>query len=343
MAEVAEFKETFDIGQSAESNDDNNSVNNPMDSSSSTSSANDFIPDRAARRKQVNDYLTKYEEEEKLKNRSELGSFKQIQKRRLLNEIIRAHQGPNGEPYALVLDQLSTFLLSTQLSMNDIMYPKESVVLVENITKKRQPNPFMEAVYLLQPSKESIDALVADFASETGIAQYSGIHIILTGKCPKEGIAMIKATSRLVRHMITFRELAIDVFPIESHLINFGLPSSLNQMFGHGHSDPTKHDVSAHYQLIADRVVSVCSTLHEIPYVRIANHNKRSNVFYECFTEKMKEFSRNNQEWKWHDGEGTGNGIDQRATLIVLDRRDDLASILRHDFTYQVSKFFFHF
>jgi hypothetical protein len=57
----------------------------------------------------------------------------------------------------------------------------------------------------------------------------------------------------------------------------------------------------------------------------------------------MKEFSRNNQEWKWHDGEGTGNGIDQRATLIVLDRRDDLASILRHDFTYQVSKFFFHF
>ena len=64
MAEVAEFKETFDIGQSAESNDDNNSVNNPMDSSSSTSSANDFIPDRAARRKQVNDYLTKYEEED---------------------------------------------------------------------------------------------------------------------------------------------------------------------------------------------------------------------------------------------------------------------------------------
>ena len=106
----------------------------------------DFIPNRATRRQEVNAYLTKFREEEKAMSRKELGTFRDIQKRRIVNEIIRAHAGTNGEAFVLVLDKLSTFLLSTQVSMNDIMYPKEAVCLVENVMKKRQPNPFMEAL-----------------------------------------------------------------------------------------------------------------------------------------------------------------------------------------------------
>ena len=44
---------------------------------------------------------------------------------------------------------------------------------------------------------------------------------------------------------------------------------------------------------------------------------------------------RSNPDWKWHDETTANNGINQRATLIVLDRRDDLATVLRHEFTYQ--------
>ena len=299
----------------------------------------DHIPNRAVRRKEINTYLSKYRDEEKALTRNKLGNFRDIQKRRILEEIIRAHAGSNGEPYVLVLDKLTTFLLSTQFSMNDIMYPKEPICLVENVSKKRQPNPYMEAVYLLQPTAYSIKAMVADFTKETGTAQYGGIHIILTGKCPQAGIDLIKNTKRLVQHMITFTELNIDVFPTESNVINFGLPNSMNVLFGHGNEDPNKNqNVLEQYNLIADRMVSVCSTLNELPYVRIRSNNNRSKLFYDCFSNKMQTFITNNSNFKWHDGSDRTpnyNGIDQRATLLVLDRRDDLATVLRHEFSYQ--------
>jgi len=296
----------------------------------------DFIPNRATRRQEVNAYLTKFREEEKAMSRKELGTFRDIQKRRIVNEIIRAHAGTNGEAFVLVLDKLSTFLLSTQVSMNDIMYPKEAVCLVENVMKKRQPNPFMEAVYFIQPTASSIKAMVADFEKETGKAQYGGVHIVLAGKCPEAGMQLIKETPRLVRHMITFAELNIDVFPTESHLINFGLPQAINQLFGHGKEDPSNETTMKQYMLIAERMVSVCSSLHELPHVRIRTNNSRSNLFYNCFSDKMQKFIQGNPEWKWHDGAiNACNGIDQRATLIVLDRRDDLSTVLRHDFSYQ--------
>ena len=248
----------------------------------------DVLPDRKARRTQVTQLLEKYQETEKFLDREALGSFLDIQKRRLVNEIIRCHAGPNGEGFVLVLDKLSTFLLSTQLSMNEIMYPRESVCLVENINRKRQPNPFMEAVYFIQPTAESIKAMVADFAPDKGTAQYGGVHIVMTGKCPKEGIELIRSTKRLVQHMITFREVPLDVFPTEPHLINFGLPKTLNQLFGHG-LQMESAGVLAEYHLIAARMVSVCSTLHEVPHVRVNHNNARSILFYNVFAEKMQD------------------------------------------------------
>ena len=297
-------------------------------------SRHDYVPDRGKRRSQVTANLKKYQDNEQSLSREHLGSFLDIQKRRLINEVIRAHAGPNGEGFILVLDKLSTFLVSTQLSMNEIMYPKESVCLIENIMKRRQPSPSMEAVYFTQPTADSIKKIVADFKSETGPAQYGGVHIVLTGKCPQEGIELIKSTKRLVKHLVTFREIQIDVFPTEPHLINFGLPDTMNQLFGHGlqlESDV----VSKQYHLIASRLVSVCSSLHELPHVRVNARNKRSINFYAIFAKKMEEYMRSNPDWKWHDETTANNGINQRATLIVLDRRDDLATVLRHEFTYQ--------
>ena len=297
-------------------------------------STHDVLPNRTQRRSQVAQFLKTYQEKEQAMDRSALGSFLDIQKRRLVNEIVRAHAGPNGEPFVLVLDKMSTFLISTQLSMKELMYPTESVCLVENVMKKRQPNPCMEAVYFIQPSAASIKAMVQDFASNTGKAQYGGIHIILTGKCPPNGIALIKSTKRLVQHMITFREIAVDVFPTEPYLINFGLPNTLNQLFGHG-KKKEQQSVTREYQLIAERMVSVCSTLHEIPHIRVNSTNARSIYFYSIFADKLKEFLANNPTWKWHDADSCSNGIDRRSTLIVLDRRDDLTSVLRHEFSYQ--------
>ena len=59
----------------------------------------------------------------------------------------------------LVLDDHSTRVISSSMRMYDIM--DQGVALVERLALKRQKLPEMEALYLIEPTKESVAKLVS--------------------------------------------------------------------------------------------------------------------------------------------------------------------------------------
>lgn len=56
---------------------------------------------------------------------------------------------------------------------------RESLVAIDQITAHRQPEPSMEAMYLLMPTTQNVDRIVRDFS---GQQMYAGAHLFFTDR-----------------------------------------------------------------------------------------------------------------------------------------------------------------
>lgn len=74
----------------------------------------------------------------------------------------------------LVMDSTATRVISSVLTMYDIMEKK--VTIVEQLAKNRQPFPEMDVIYLASPTVESAQKISGDFESAQK-AKYGNVHI----------------------------------------------------------------------------------------------------------------------------------------------------------------------
>ena len=99
--------------------------------------------------------------------------MKRIVQRKFLGEVI----GCTETWKVLVMDEQATRIISSALTMYDIM--EQRVTIVEQLLKSRQPFPEMEVVYLVSPSLAAVDKIVEDFSTR-GRPKYGNVHLFFT-------------------------------------------------------------------------------------------------------------------------------------------------------------------
>eukprot|EP01035_Chromulina_nebulosa_P017346 gene17346-22893_t len=100
-------------------------------------------------------------------------TLRQIVQKKFLDEVI----GVSEQWKVLVLDDFSTVVISSALTMFDIM--ERRITTVESLKLTRRPFPEMEVIYFITPSIQSVKSLVNDF-NDPRKPRYGPVHVIFT-------------------------------------------------------------------------------------------------------------------------------------------------------------------
>ncbi|KAI3813013.1 hypothetical protein L1987_17726 [Smallanthus sonchifolius] len=194
---------------------------------------------------------------------SEYKNFKQITRDRLLYEMLRSAKRPDSKSHwkVLIMDKVTVKIMSCSCKMADIT--DEGVSLVEDINKRRQPLPTMDAVYYIQPTKENVRILLSDMAGKTPL--YRDAYVFFSSSVPKELVNYIKKEQSLKSRLRAMKEMNLEYFAIDSQCFITDNTTALEELYGN--EEMTRKGDEC-LNLMADRIATVFASLLEFPFVR---------------------------------------------------------------------------
>jgi hypothetical protein len=226
------------------------------------------------------------------------------------------------------VDDTAMKVISAAVGMYDIMERK--VTLVESLEKKRAPFKDMAAIYILAPTKESIAMLLEDYADKTKVLYGDSIFLYFLGRIPEHFLEQIKKTKHLIKRLKALCEININFMAREERAYVVDMPKSFKAFYLRNGPTPIELDA-------AEKLVTVCATLNEYPYIRYRQSSGICSSLASLFHLKMDEFVGANPNWWYHGSGKSENKASERdrSTLLLLDRASDCLTPLMHDFAYQ--------
>ncbi|XP_059641541.1 SNARE-interacting protein KEULE-like isoform X1 [Cornus florida] len=194
---------------------------------------------------------------------SEYKNFRQVTRERLLYEMLRsAKTGESKSTWkVLIMDKVTVKIMSCSCKMADIT--EEGVSLVEDIYRRRQPLPTMDAIYFIQPTKENVTMFLSDMSGRTPL--YKKAFVFFSSPIPRELVSHIKRDTTVISRIRALSEMNLEYFAIDSQGFITDNERALEELFGDEENSRTG---DACLNMMATRIATVFASLREFPLVR---------------------------------------------------------------------------
>lgn len=237
-------------------------------------------------------------------------------KDRLLNDLLGSLSETGWR--VLITDRYCLSIISSACRIQDLL--AKNVTVVELLEKNREPLPQLEAVYFISPTESAVRHILSDLEKK----KYLSTHVFFSNVAPKSIVKLLGGSpnSKLIHTCVDFN---LDFLAIEASIFNFRQDEDLKNSFFKG------GDYEEYSSNLADRLLSFCLTVKELPMIRYNVEKKNRQVSQNVATrlkEKIEDFRKTNATLDFVKSA-------PKALLLIIDRSVDVLTPIMDDFSYQ--------
>ncbi|KAI9104095.1 Sec1-like protein [Phlyctochytrium arcticum] len=249
-------------------------------------------------------------------------TLKDLLRDKLLDSMVRLVQ-PAARWKVMVVDDEALRILNSACRPTDLQ--DEHVISVEGLHLRRQPYPDREVIYFITAEPVAFQRIIDDFTGPK--PPYAAVHIFTCSTIPDTLFKSLR-TAKVSQYIRNIKELNVDFSPLEPYVFTVNAAAGLGCLYNATSPSLRKYEL----EKVAKRITSVLASLGENPQIRYCQPDGKSDdsvsrqLAY-ILQAELDEAARNDPKLLV-----AGK---PPATILIMDRANDIISPLVHQFSYQ--------